>query len=538
MKFAYTPFWRAVTRLIVIALLAIGFTALCVSTSKQKGRLSSSPNYDDVVYFNEGAILLQATRSQGLDGVRSHLNTYGLHSPFSTVLAASAYGLLGPDETSPYYANALLVMAYLGCIAWLGRNLRPAAWLATLLLALALPFITMGVVEFRPDIAWATVTGFGAVFILTRDELFRRPGRAAVAGLLLALALLIKPSTFVMTGLLFTGAVALRFIPAWREHRLLSRQALRGVLFFGVTVLVVAGPYWLRFGKETWRYFYDASFGINKSIWVYPGSLHDSLFYYISGGAFASTMGGPGLVLIGLTSAASLYLLFQSPPTRWPILSLAVLVAGAFFVNTMAQMKTPFLGGGMYGVYIFGGFYLIGAAWQMLTAEKSKRTTFMAEAGLLSAVAVAAILLYKWPRYSNWSPPSLAARNANYRNATNFINDVLTRNESSPPKNVMVLQAGPIVPEIVSMWFPLHKLKGSVHNGAFTPDIATFTRIYPQFEWVVIQEQGVLGYTQNLPAEAQLPRFLEILKANSAYHPIAEYLSSDQRKIWVYARSP
>lgn len=102
----------------------------------------------------------------------------------------------------------------------------------------------------------------------------------------------------------------------------------------------------------------------------------------------------------------------------------------------------------------------------------------------------------------------------------------------------MVLQAGPIVPQVVSLWFPLHGLKGVVKSGAFTKDSATFTRIYPDFEWVIIQEQGVLGNTHNLPAEALLPRFLEILKADPDYRPIAEFLSSDQRKVWVYARPP
>jgi hypothetical protein len=529
MNFIRSPYAWSTARVVIVVLLACVFTAWCVSASKQRGRLSSSPNYDDVVYFNQGALLLEAMRADGPGGAKNFLNEYGLHSPYSTGLAAVAFATLGPAETSPYLANVLVVTLYLGGVAWLGRRLRPMAWLAMLPLALALPFITMGVVEFRPDIAWSIIAGFGVVFIVTQDELFRHPARAAVAGLFLALALLIKPSTFVMTGLLFTGAVVSRLVAAWREGRLRS-CSLRGPLAFVVTLLIVAGPYWLRFWGDTWHYFFDNAFGINKSIWTYGGGRHKALLYYINGEAYDSNLAAPGLVLISLVLGAVGYLLARHPPSRWPILSLAVLLAGVFFVNTAAQMKSPFLGGGIYGVLIFGGFYLIATAAERLGREKSPRLVTC----LLWVFALGAIPLYHWPSYSDWTPNP--ERNAAFRNATRFINDLLDKHRESPPRRIMVMQAGPIVPEVVSLWFPLHGLKAMVHNGAFTPDAAKFTSIYPAFDWVVIQDPGVLGNTPNLPSEAQLPAFLRILEADPAYRPIAEYASADQRKIRVYAR--
>lgn len=529
------PVLRAAARVIVIMTLAVAFTALCVSTSQKKGRLSSSPNYDDIVYMNDGAALVHETRSQGWDGVSIFVEERGLHSPYSIGLAAASFVVLGPDKTSPYYANSLVVLFYLGAISWLGRRLHPVIWLATLLLALSLPFATMGVAEFRPDIAWAVTTGFGAVFIVTRDELFRRPGQAAVAGLFLALSLLIKPSTFVMTSLLYVGAITSRILPVLRRGELASRirQTLVGALAFTVTALVVAGPYWGKFGGNTWRYFFLNSFGANKSIWAYTGDFHDSLLFYISGEGYLCNVGRPGMILSGLILGAIVYLLIKRPALRWQILSLVGLAAGALLVNTVAQMKSPFLGGGIYGVWIFGGIYLINQACHTLDQENPRKGTACA-AGLFSVAALMAIFCYKWPPYSDWTGNPV--RVANFSRATEFIENLLSQHKNDAPKRVLVMQAGPVVPEVVGLWFPFHGLKASVANGSFIPDGAAFSRNYPQYDWVVIQETGMMGNTPNMPSEAQLPRFLEILRADTAYRPIASYEDPDHRKLWVYAR--
>ena len=209
-------------RLLIIVLFTAIFTQLCVQESKVNGRLSSSPNYDDCTYCLEGAILLKDVKEEGVHGFFEYLNEpgpNGFHSPYSIILAAVSYALFGPYETSPYYGDALLVIIYLACLGWIFRSLPTPAWMLALALFLTPPFITMGVVEFRPDIAWAVSIGFGVVFTVTSEEVFQNPRRAALAGLFLALALVIKPSTFVMTLLLYSGAIFSRVIAAVWKNR-------------------------------------------------------------------------------------------------------------------------------------------------------------------------------------------------------------------------------------------------------------------------------------------------------------------------------
>ena len=348
-------------KVLIILVLSVLFTLLCVNESKNTGRLASSPNYDDVVYFHDGAILIHSLKSEGTTGFWSFLKERGLHSPYSVFLAAASFAVFGFEYTSPYLGSGIVVLTYLLCIGWFLRNLQLFTWIATLILFLTLPFITMGVVEFRPDIAWAVATGFGTVFIVTSREIFRSPRRAALAALFLALSLSIKPSTFVMTLLLYTGATVSRVISNVWEHRLRSepKRLLTGVAVFMAVLIIIAGPYWLRFGMDAVWYFMENSFGVNKSVWAYQGSLSDFLLFYITGVGAQSNIALSGSLLFLLSFGCMLFLGFKKPELRWRLFVLISLILGALLVNTVAQMKSPFLGGGIYGVWIFTCAYVI-----------------------------------------------------------------------------------------------------------------------------------------------------------------------------------
>ena len=522
-------------RILAVFLLTIVFTLLCVAESKRNGRLASSPNYDDVVYFHDGSILLQSLQSGGWTGFKSFLTERGLHSPYSIFLAAAAFRVFGFQDASPYLASGLVVLIYLLGVSWFLRRLPIVPWLSGVLLFLAPPFITMGVVEFRPDIAWAVTTGFGVVLIVTSEELFRRPGRAAVAALFLALSLLIKPSTFVMTVILYMGAIFSRIAAAVWEKRWRSspRKALMGAVVFVATVLIVAGPYWMRFGKGAWNYFLENSFGVNKEIWAYRGSLKESLLFYISGEGSKSNVAIAGKILSVLSLSCLGFLALRKAELRWKLFVLLGLIAGALLINTVAGMKSPFLGGGIYGVWLFSCAYVIATAYTMLKSESSRGTprwiTFA-----LPMTAALALLCYRWPPYSRWSGDRV--RINNFRAANDYILALLDKHVQAPPKNVFFIQAGPIVMESAGIWFPRHGLKTAVSSGAFLRSEEEFGRAYPYQEWIVLQEQAVMGATPSMPSELLLPKFIAIVTADPNYEKISEFTAMDGKKVWVYAR--
>jgi hypothetical protein len=522
-------------RILAILLVAIVFTLLCVAESKRNGRLASSPNYDDVVYFHDGSILLHSLQSDGWAGFKSFLAERGLHSPYSIFLAAAAFRVFGFQDASPYLANGLVVLVYLLGVSWFLRRLPIVPWVSGILLFLAPPFITMGVVEFRPDIAWAVTTGFGVVLIVTSEELFRRPGRAAVAALFLALSLLIKPSTFVMTAILYMGAIFSRIAVAVWEKRWRSspRTTHLGVVAFVVTVLIVAGPYWIRFGKYAWDYFFTNSFGINKEIWAYKGSLKESLLFYISGEGSQSNVAIAGKILSVLSLFCLGFLAIRKKELRWKLFVLLGLMAGALLVNTVAGMKSPFLGGGIYGVWLFSCAYVIATAFTVLKSEPGRGIPHWITFAL-PVTAALALLCYRWPAYSRRSGDRV--RINNYRAANDHILALLDKHVQAPPKSVFFIQAGPIVMESAGIWFPRHGLKTAVSTGAFLRSEEEFGRAYPNQEWIVLQEQAVMGATSSMPSESLLPKFVALVTADPHYEKISEFTAMDGKKVWVYAR--
>jgi hypothetical protein len=528
-----------VLRVFMILMLSVIFTTLCVRESRLIGRLSSSPNYDDCTYSLSGAILLGDLKADGVLGFAEYLKKQapcgGFHSPYSVLLATASYAVFGINEAAPYYGNALVVLVYLCGVGWMLRSLPALPWMLGLILFLSSPLITMGVVEFRPDVAWGIVVGFGVVLIVTSEKLFRSQRHAFLAGLPLGLALVIKPSTFVMTLLLFGGAITSRIIGAFLEKRLKpERTVALGIFSFLVAALVVAAPYWIFYGKEILSYFLDNAFGVNKSIWIYQGSRHDFLFYYLTGDGWRSAMWYPGTMIGILGIACLIYLSFRRPDVRWKMASLILLMLGGLAVNSVAQIKSVFLASGLYGTFFFSASYLVASAWVSFDAGKESRTHSWIKIGLLILLTVAAWSFYHWPDDSDWSGNRLEG--ANYRKAKDFMEASLKKHADDFPKSILFMQSGPIIIETTGIYLESVHQRASLNSGAFYGGIDEFRQHYPWTDWIVIPEQGVMGSRLNLPSERLLPECLAILNNDSNFHQLGEFIAANGKKVWIYSK--
>lgn len=522
-------------QIFAVLVLTVVFTWLCVAESHRNGRLASSPNYDDCVYFYSGATLLEAIKSDGWAGVERNIAERGMHSPYSIILAACSYALFGPSESSPYYGNAVVVLIYLLGIGWFLRRLPLPTWLFFMLLFLTPPFITMGVVEFRPDIAWAVTVGFGVVYIVTAEQIFRRPMLSVFSGLLMALALLIKPSTFVMTVILFSGAACSRVLgegiqEKWKKPP--SRAAALGVLVFMSTVLLVTGPYAWTYGESTWNYFIENSFGGNREVWAYRGNFTESLFYYIFGQGSRSNVHVTGWIVLvtGILSAA--YLAWQQPGHRWRLLTFACLIFCALTINTFAEMKSPFLGGAIYGVSFFACAWVIAESSRHFSVDLDRQSRIRLTK-TRAVTLLLAVCFYHWPSYSDWGRDQ--ARCENYRVAHKHMQQLLDQHKQNPPKSILFAQAGPIVMEATGLWFPFNNLEVKLGSAAFYRTEREFIDAYPGWDWVVIQEQGVMGCSENMPSENLLFEFLAIIRADQRFTAISEFTSLNGKKVWIFS---
>jgi hypothetical protein len=145
-----------------------------------------------------------------------------------------------------------------------------------------------------------------------------------------------------------------------------------------------------------------------------------------------------------------------------------------------------------------------------------------------------AIIFYRWPEYSNWGRDRASMNN--FRFANNFMQSLLNKHVANPPKSILFTASGPIIMESTGFWFPLHGLKSTVCSCIFIRKKEQFQQIYSKNDWIVIQEQGVMGTFENIPSEKLLPTLLAELKDDSNYSQIAEFVSGNSRKVWVYSR--
>jgi hypothetical protein len=526
-------------RCLVILILTSLFTILCVRESRVIGRLSTSPNYDDCTYSLSGAVLLGDLKADGVLGFAEYLKKQapcgGFHSPYSVLLATASYAVFGINEAAPYYGNALVVLVYLCGVGWMLRSLPALPWMLGLILFLSSPLITMGVVEFRPDVAWGIVVGFGVVLIVTSEKLFRSQRHAFLAGLPLGLALVIKPSTFVMTLLLFGGAITSRIIGAFLEKRLKpERTVALGIFAFLVGALIVAAPYWIFYGKEILSYFLDNAFGVNKSVWIYHGSRHDFLFYYLTGDGWRSAMWFPGTAIGILGIACMIYLSGRRPDLRWKLTSLILLMLGGLAVNSVAQIKSVFLASGLYGTLFFSASYLLATAWVSFAAGKESRTVTRIKIGILILLTGTACLFYRWPDDSNWG--SDPANSANLKNARDFMEATLKGHPDDFPKSILFMQSGPIISETTGIYLESVHRRALIASGAFYRGIDEFRQHFPWSDWIVIPEQGVMGARLNMPSEQLLTECLAILNNDSNFHQIAEFTAANGKKVWIYSK--
>ncbi len=332
----------------LIFLLAVGFTWLCVQHLQQKGRLSNVPNYDDVTYFAPATDLVESVREGGIDGLKSFLFRDWLHSPYSIGLAAAAYFIGGENDAAPYAANVVVVIAYLLGIGYFARKCGAAEFFLLLWIGLTLPFAAMAVAEFRPDLAWAMVTGFTVVFTLTREDFFERGRNSLIFGVLAGIDLLIKPSTFAMTllalGAAFGGRWLVEFARVERETA--WRVALpRAAAALGMGGLV-ASPYYFFHWRDTWQYFYTNSFGRNAGVWTAHGNRWHQWLFYVSRPGASSNFGRVFyLVEAGIVALLIWQFRRSGRVGRLQIGFLALIMGMIYGINSMANAKTCFLGG-------------------------------------------------------------------------------------------------------------------------------------------------------------------------------------------------
>ncbi len=517
---------------LIVVILGAAFTAWCVDASFNRGNLSSIPNYDDVTYFLSATKVLEAFRSSGFHGVADviHQRAAVLHSPYSTMLAAAAFATLGYNDSSPYIFNFLAILLYLFFLCHILRDLPLTMRCAMMVFFLTLPFATMAVVEFRPDLCWATLVGFCAVFGVSSRAYFDDWRQPAIHALLFALSLLVKPSIFAMTIVVFGLSVCYQMAMALIDRRELSwRVIAKFASIYMIVSFVIAGPYFIFFGVDIWDYFLKNLFGSNKEIWAYQGDWLHQAGYYLAGGAAASNLGYSGWIAGCFFLTGTVAAIVRRDAAGMKLAGgLWGIVIPVYLINSLVDMKSPFVGAAFYSILIFASACLWNNAVSafLLRHPQSKRIW---TAGMI-ALAVFSMMLYQWPQHSGRMASPLG-RDFKYVGER-----VISAISGLPlPKNPMIVftQSGPVICENIEMWFAMHNIPISIINMSCFHDLA-FERVVSGADLIFLQDPGMMGAFLRLPFESLQAQLRRMVSADSRFKLIKTIKALDGKYIYIY----
>lgn len=494
----------------VVIVLIYGF--ILVNLSKEIGRLTTAPAYDDSVYMMQGLslknVLFQLPNSFSVEGF--------LHAPSTAFIAFLGFVLVPEGHAGPYYVNTLILLIFLGWVfAWTTKI--SVAWRFLILAQfLSLPITVMAVVELRPDMLWAFTLGIAFVTIFFDWSKTTKLGRYDVwCGVTIALPFLAKPTTFPMSGVVVVLSVlSVAFVSVLRMKWNLS-LALSKIVRVSLVTIVCLSPLIFIEGKSYFQYFVDNVMGDNKGIWSYKGTPIEQFLYYLNGAAFDSNLGFPGTIvlILGIGALCRLWCTLGTEMRLLTVFAVAT-VLSVYIINSATSYKSPFLGGGFYGTMICLCLRL-----QILAFEKIKLTP-SAKGTVL--VGVVALLVYgcNWPVYSDWRPRGDAS--AAYVNASErFLEVWRSRRDETPGQSLTVAaaQSGPVLPDAVNIKLlqageePIRFITLAFN---WTPE--EFVADMESADWLVTQDAGLLGSSSNLPVAAYLAEVNERLMGKGSDH--------------------
>ncbi len=528
----------ALTGGLILLCCAALFTAASLKTSKEIGRLSTITNYDDVVYFNKASEIYFLGANQGAVAAAGALLTQNLHAPFPVFAGVFGFLLFGPSVERAYYVLALVVFALLAFVAAITRSLPPLIKAALVIGTLAFPFATMCAQQFRPDMMWAVVLGGSCTLLLASERPFERKLFAVAFGVAVGLVLLIKPSTFAMTLLVMGGtwflSAAIALLTGGVSFRDLGIRLALAI----ASAMAVAGWYWVQHGREIFDYFFVNSFGDNREVWEFHGSLWDQLTYYVAPGkALASNLGNFFYPLLAIFLTGSLVDLARGETLAVRLRAAAFLwmLAGTCVVNAAFSMKSPYLGGSFYGFLIFG------AAWYAVRLLRCTRAREWLRPLWRQAVFAGVVLAFCATAFS--FPPvcvvSKKIRKVQTSVNNGVLRDLLAASGANDDPTLVVTQANPIVPQYFEIEFRARNRKLTMISAALAhrrEEVLRFTR---DASYVLLQDPGLSGRPEgnDIPAEKLQPELLALFRADPAWHLAGTYPDGAGKFAYLFQRN-
>ena len=444
-------------------LLAVSIGAVNIWHSFHAGRLSAPPAYDDVVYLTSAR---QWIVGLGLDPVMTSVRAlFDQHAPLWTWVAIIGFVVSGGSEAGPYAAaSSLLVVYFLGLLSLLRPLPLAVAWSCIVGVA-TLPFVNHIATEFRPDLIHGACLGLYAVALLQRSVRERSRSTLLLLGAAGGLLLIAKPTAFLPTIALGCTALALRLVldrlrpgTTWSRD-FLAAQA-KAILWFCAGVVLVAGPTFVLRYSIIFDYVYRTIIGRRDLYRLDATFVQHLQFYSVGFGGFFALGRGLWVALATFVPCLLVVAIRRDGGGVLACVATAVLVAVAYAIPTVTDVKTYFLGSMFYGTLTAAAIANVSAVGRAVSLPQ---LLVPARAWLLAAIALSICGVSGYRLYRQPIPLATgfsAAEAENYRLATaqilRVIRDLASRHEQGPnggrPLRVMFNSPVPTNPTVIEFY--------------------------------------------------------------------------------------
>jgi hypothetical protein len=519
-------------RQIFSALLAVLLAIVYLRISQLGGRLAADLTFDDVGYANDAARRILMGAEHGLFAfVRTFVDSPP-HSPFSTLLAVTAFAIGGLNDFAIYASNTLVLVAVATFVTYEVRHTRRPVLLLVLCVVLLSPIAYRTIHEFRPDIALGFTTAvmvwwFIGGLVQDDSKVFRRAGYAFGA------CLLIKPTFFAHTLAIAFFLACLALLARFFRRPGLSfirHVELRELAWFLGVGIVIAAPYFVVNGSHVVQYFWDNTRGPQSAIWSLAA---DTSILDLLGTNLRIGFSLPGYHLV-LSIAVLLLcgLLLFAHGAKADFFRIAAVFITAFAslcIILIGRHKNDFFFASFQWMLLLSAVYAIAALDQRLQ-EKGKTA--------LLGASTAGLLLAIWMNGSltHWHNSPEALHGASWNQ---IIVDLIRRHESranGAPPAVFLSFAGPVSAETLRWLGTRQGLNLATFDHYISADFALAKSSAERAKYVVIPNESRADYYRWLPSAPVQSALLEWVLSNPRFKPLTP-LSSDAH-YFVFANAP
>lgn len=357
--------FRSIIPIRIPIAISILFVCISLNYSFEYHKLSTVIGYDDIVYFNDGLTRLRIFYEKGVLEFLADLCKNPPHSPFSTLLATTAFAIFGVRDWAPYVANIVILFALLLATRHIARPMSFGAQMVIFLFVLAPNFVTATVTEFRPDLP-AGLFGAIAVFFAATKKISDTSFRDRFyLGAMFALAMLTKPTASIFVVVMMVASLG---FAVYRDYTMKNAPKLTSVFLLAVQCLIIAIilvlPYYYLNWDHLTRYVSSAT---GSDVWVYSKDWGVKFWMYLTG------VYGSELLGFYLYIYAVMIMLFGGILIAGKKMEIVKVLGGlimltvmAWFAPTSLGMGNPFFAATFYYLFLFAALYAFVNAFALI----------------------------------------------------------------------------------------------------------------------------------------------------------------------------